>query len=297
MSNPSGPHAFVMLRQTISAMSVDARSRLLLSLIRSDACIEMFVQLVAQDHTDDMRALKAFVTNNPTGFDPNPWENIREPFAIEAAGIHKPGKTILSLPTELLEEIGRQLSVASRAALAVTNKNLYQRLKPTWVPQKDFFILKEKWELLQLLEHDDSDDRVACPRCFKLHHWNSERCIDARIGALLQSELFIPRFYARLPKFFNHNLVHMIGRHLAKFGPDSPECSRLLQLGTQTQSMWSPTSRATRSLSNKFIDDNLISRSQIAMAPCINGKFTGKSFLEFIQIMTTPDFQICDHFH
>ncbi|KAM7193674.1 hypothetical protein V8F20_008311 [Naviculisporaceae sp. PSN 640] len=297
MSQTSAEDAYASLRQTTRAMTTNERSRLLLSLIRSDACIAIFAQLMAQDQTDGMRALKNFVTHNPTGFDPNPWENIREPVTVTNTA--RPGKTITSLPNELLLQIGTFLPPTSRVALVLTNRNLYQRLAPSWIPQRrvNALTFDQKWELLQLLEDEESNNRVACPQCFKLHHWNSAYCLDIRTIAPSGPEPFIPRFRVRIPKFFNYNVVRMMGLAYSKHGPDSAECRRLLQLGAKTQSMWSPSCRAARSLTNKFVDGKLISRSQIAIAPCINNKFTGSSFLELIQIITQPDFQICDHFH
>ncbi|KAK4213393.1 hypothetical protein QBC37DRAFT_400584 [Rhypophila decipiens] len=275
----------------------------------SDQCMQLFKQLMLHHENEKLAIIQRGLQHNPKWFDPNPWENL-PPVNLERMlrGEDSESQTPLqgnrgrranidSLPTELLKEIGDYLPLMSKASFALTSRRLYHEFAPIYLAPLSGLSAMKRFEFLQLLERDSSC-LVACPGCRKLHHWSSAGCRDGTDDNANNSPArpYSPRLHLRLPPFLGYALIRTIGRLYVKYGDKSRQCTQLLDLArTQSQSLWEPSVRATRSISIRFINDHLISRSQIAIAPCLNGVFTGTSFLTLIKAFTTPQFQICDH--
>ncbi|KAM7196777.1 hypothetical protein V8F33_005896 [Rhypophila sp. PSN 637] len=267
------------LRDYVDFLSDPQLLSLLFRVTRSDHCMQLFKQLMLRQENETLAIIQRGLQHNPKWFDPNPWVNLppvnlKRMLRAEDSESRTPlpanrGRraNIDSLPTELLKEIGDCLPFMSKASFALTSRRLYHEFAPIYLPPLSGLSAMKRFEFLQLLERDSSC-LVACPVCRKLHHWNSAGCGDGTDGSANASPArpYFPRLYLRLPPFLDYAL-----------------------------SLWEPSVRATRSISLRFINGHLISRSQVAIAPCVNGVFTGTSFLTLIKAFTTPQFQICDH--
>lgn len=299
MARTLGEQSPGKIKAIIERMREDDRLELLSDLMRSMSTMEKLREIIVENEDEDMQNMKDYLQYNTLGFNPNPWDNLPKPDSKCHAVVQPASrKNLASLPNEVLQKIGALLSRASAGALALVNREFKERLGPVFIgpvylgDQFDFDEQK-RFEFLQLLERD-SENQVACPSCCKLHRWNRKQCGENK--KYTATHVHTPRFRIRIPTFLTYNIIRALALSYVKRGQDSPECRRLLTTTTQRRSLWEESARATRSVLNQFVDGNLISRSQISIAPYVNRTFTGSSFLTLIETLTNPAFQICDHF-
>ena len=303
MERTLGEYSAAQIQEVIEAMSTDQKLRLLTNMMGSESTMMKLKEIILEYENEDLQEIKYFLQANRLGVDPNPWDNLPAPghhlvqrSALKNTHTGSAGSTRLgrpknlgSLPNEILHKIANQLPLNSAVALALVNRDFKERLGPVYIGPVYLgdtvnFNSRIRFEFLQLLERD-SPMSIACPSCQKLHHWKRHGC-DERVHA------HTPRLPTRTPTFFSYNRVRAAALSYIKYGDDSPEC-----MVTPRRSMSENSIRATRSTVTRFIEGNLISRSQIAVAPCLrDDKFTGNSFSTLIKIITTPAFQICDHY-
>ena len=135
-----------------------------------------------------------------------------------------------------------------------------------------------RWKFLSLLERD-CHFLVACPECNILHHPMKHPTLCG-----------LPRV--------TRNLVRAIATQLALGRGHEEECREVLDLAAETKSVIDNGVRAVRTLLTRVIDNSLICRSQILIAPCVNnGDLTSESFRLLIHSLSKSSFQICAHFN
>lgn len=288
-------------------------STLLQRLTKSTACVTLFQQLLLLEENQELARIKDFMEQNPLRFDPNPWDYlpIQEhdqspvdsipPYSCEPSAFSEtPNINLTSLPTEILVKIGAWLSEASMACLAMVNRDLHNRFGAQYHGGAVRWHWRGRFEFLQLLERD-TKEMIACPRCVSLHFWRKNNCEfrwwKPNFQGIPHKFPYIPRFYLRLLNYLDYGFARMIGRLSVRFGPKSPQCHQALTMATpKRKSLWLPTVRASRSISNRIVDGNLTSRSQIAISPYwTTGTFTNTAFWILTTALTAPQFQICDH--
>ncbi|KAM7193673.1 hypothetical protein V8F20_008310 [Naviculisporaceae sp. PSN 640] len=301
------------IRDHVRDLSDEEASKLLVRLTKSTTCAKLFQKLLLHEENHELMGVKDYLERNPIRFDPNPWDYLpveefhhsqapsRSIYSHELSILlETPRANISSLPTEILLQIGAHLPAVSRAVLALVNRDLHRRLSSQYhglAIRKDWW---ERFELLQLLERD-TKDMLACPRCQTLHFWRKNACEfrwwKSKPPGIPHKFPYIPRFYLRLLNYLDYGFARTIGRLSVKFGPESLQCQQVLKMATpKLNTLWLPTVRASRSISNRIVDGNLISRSQIAVALfSTTGTLTNHGFCILATALTAPQFQICDH--
>lgn len=195
-----------------------------------------------------------------------------------------------SLPNELICEIAKLLPPESAAALALVNYRLRGLLGDRYITllcrprrQENY---QARLNFLALLERD-CHFLIACYTCKILHHPMKHP----------GTSQVAKEFQRLLPNVMVH-IVRAIAIKQALGQGYEEECRKLLDLAGGINSVVDIGVRAAWTLTTRFVDNNLIRRSQILIAPRVNnGNLTAKSFNLLVDTLTKPSLQICEHFN
>lgn len=228
---------------------------------------------------------------------PNPWADLAPRESTSSACFQ-----LEALPNELIFMIATFLPPESRAALALTSHHLKALLGPralrfdrTGDSDRDAHNDRyARWNFLRALERDGLDDsRVACPDCLMLH------LPDRACSRPRQEGCFPGNTSMHLPICFHHNRVSAFARQSSRCQQDPEACTRLLNnlgMASTTWALHHPHFRTVHHVVSRFVNGNLLVRSQLAIAPLITGRMTPDSYLALSEALSTDNsLRPCQH--
>lgn len=283
-------------QEVIKLLSPEACQTLLLRLISEKTTADDLAASIDQLHINDVDSVAEALDDFPTAL-PNPW------VGLPIADPDKEGRPLFKstnpfftapfeiklLPNEIILNIAECLPRESAICLAMSDHHMMALLGQEYVRPRELTIC-EQFNLVRLLERECTFS-VACPSCLTLH-LPTRHC---HIHEMHDAVPLSPNFGNRMPLRANYNKVRAIAKQLAS-GVGGPKASfELLNAIGQTVEVCFPTVKAIRSTLGRFVDGDLVVRSQINIAGIDGGQMDRKAVSFIRQCLTTDAFQICDH--